>query len=307
MIPDTLPDLGGIRITQASRDSETGVITLVCDRPLGVTGRISLNRTSRLHMLKDLVGTDLGEGLLELATGNTTGQMHIEDARVGQHDWGCITIHPPRSLTTTVTPLHLLDDILRLAGLPASDVDPQDTSAVLAAIKLGFNHYLAAIEQGETFGQALGCGDITSRNQTSILCTYFDRPLTRHGEVSLTPPQLVRYFRRIIPWMAELLEHLAETKVITGGDIVTSAQTHGMRLFSLSTSETHPTAQDCLEAIVAAAEFYACYAPKEEAIQRVSREERWREGAPPITDLLARIRWRWSLVIRDLAYQAESA
>ncbi|HVI69215.1 MAG TPA: hypothetical protein VM581_02040 [Magnetospirillaceae bacterium] len=306
MAGTAVPDLVGTRINKArAKDGSPGVIELICNRKLGLSARVKLGFMPKLSMLGDLVGTDIGEAVLELAAGNTAGDVCIEDVPIGRKTLGCVTINPPFGKTATLA--DLLDDVLRLAQEPASTVDPQNTAVVLAEITRAFNRYLELIEQGGLIVPAVGCGGVSSRDELSMLWTYFDQPLTRRGEVVLTPELLVRYVRRIIPWMGELLDHLVQKRAITGGDIAVSVQSHGMRLFSQSVSRAHPTALDCLELIAATAEAYSNYSPTEEALIKVSRERRWREQEAPVTDPLARIMWRWSLVLRALAQRAEQA
>ena len=303
MATTILPDLTGMRITLLwGKSGSPGTIEAFFDRPLGLTTKISLaSRLPRnIYHLKSLIGTDLGEVALQLAAGETCGNVHIEDRQTDDGVVGCITLDPPRNSGATWA--DLLDDILRLAGQPAVQGRPQDLSALVGEIERAFNKYLDVLEQESLPKLTVTCKLPSTHNERSLLWTCFNEDLTNWGPVTLDDPFLLaRYIGRSLPWMGDLLHYLAEQEVVAGGDIAVSLPKQGMRLFSLPVTAQHPTPLDCLEAIIAAAERFAGCEPSEQDLVAISRETRWSETLPAITDPLARISWRWSLALRKHA------
>ncbi len=300
----TVQSIERVRISKVRKKSgQPGAVELICDRPLDISATISFQYRPSLKELGALAGTDLGEALIELAQGDTTGPIEIANVQYGKGVRGCISVGAPYDEGVTLA--DLLDDILRLACQPASQAYLKGSDSVQLEIGRAFNLYLELVEQGgPPIPVATGVA-VSPGNGQSLLWTYFDRPLTKHNNIELTVQDMVsgRYLWRVMPWLANLLGHLAQQGVVIGGEIANATSQDDMCLFSVPVSAERPTPADCLEIIVATAETYASYTPSDEDLEKIAREERWRKKESPEVERYGRIRRRWSAVLRKLATQ----
>lgn len=274
-------------------------VQLICDRPFEVSPKRLIIHPRLSDLGEILAGTAVGHAMLNLIRGVTTKNIRLEDTHVEHEARGCITI---TTNGADVTLADLLDDLLRLAGEQESRVDPQDIPAVLEEIKRACNLYLALLEQGDIPHPEVTCKSIMP-GKKAVLWIHFAEPLSEFGDITLRPRNLVRYFRRIMPWMAFLLNYLAAQEVIVAGAILKPAR---LGLLSPPVSPECPTLLDSIERMVVAAETYGDYMPTQEAIARVLREGRWHQAANRI-DHLDILRARMTLVLRELARPAKQA